>query len=190
MPSHTQAGRVADGSVDLAICWVRATDLAEQELTGRLIGADRLSAIAAGPTSRRTREGHCGAGRRRHRDLGVVESIRREFAAATGAEIVRIDDHGITGPAFFEHVRGLRRPVVNSPKGQDDPLPRDLVRRPVVNPSPIWTWSLVWRRSEDNAVVHALIDEFTRGVGDFGLRDASVWLPADDPHQARDEGRG
>ena len=27
LPSHTQASRVADGSIDLAICWVRAADL-------------------------------------------------------------------------------------------------------------------------------------------------------------------
>ena len=50
-------------------------------------------------------------------------STRPSSPATTGAELVRIDDHGITGPAFFDHVRRLRRPVVSSPKRDDTPLP-------------------------------------------------------------------
>jgi DNA-binding transcriptional LysR family regulator len=48
LPSHTQAARVADGSIDLAICWVRAEDLATYGLEAQLLGADRLYAVAAG----------------------------------------------------------------------------------------------------------------------------------------------
>lgn len=48
MPSHIQASRVADRSIDLAICWVQADDLVNDNLEARLIGADRLFAIAAG----------------------------------------------------------------------------------------------------------------------------------------------
>src|SRR5690242_6999386 len=39
-PSHTQAARVADGSLDLAVCWVRREDLDARGLNSRLIGAD------------------------------------------------------------------------------------------------------------------------------------------------------
>src|ERR1700728_4107684 len=43
-PSHTQAARVADGRLDLAVCWIRTQDLADFGLSARLIGADRLHA--------------------------------------------------------------------------------------------------------------------------------------------------
>ena len=113
-----------------------------------------------------------------------------QFAAATGARIMRTDDGGVTGPTFLEHVRGLGRPVLNNPKGQDESLPKDLVRRPVVNPTPLWTWSLVWRRDDDNPTVTALVAEFTSRIDDFALDDALVWLPADDPHHPRNHGGG
>jgi hypothetical protein len=77
------------------------------------------------------------------------------MARDTGAREVRIHDGGITGPAFFDHVRRSRRPIVNSPKGQATPLPPDLARRAVIAPPVYWTWSLVWRSSEDRAAVMA-----------------------------------
>ncbi|MGO4444697.1 LysR family transcriptional regulator [Mycobacterium sp. 2YAF39] len=191
MPSHAQAARVAEGSLDLAICWVQNTDLDELSLDARLLGVDRLYALAAGsdesPVDAADTVVLVDA------DAASWSSWNRygeQFAAATGARIMRTDDGGVTGPTFFEHVRGLRRPVLNNPRGQDEALPRGLVRRPIVDPSPLWTWSLVWRRGEDNPAVHALVDEFTRGRSDFGLHDPSVWLPADDPHQARDQSSG
>jgi hypothetical protein len=101
-----------------------------------------------------------------------------EFARETGAEIVRIDDHGITGQAFFEHVRQLRRPVISSPKRDDTPLPPDLVRRPVVEPIPIWTWALVSRRDDPSRAVQAAIEALTR---DLTVDLSDGWLPADDP---------
>lgn len=55
-PSHVQAARVADGRLDLAVCWIRTHDLDEHGLQARLLGADRLYAVAAGDdTSDRTR---------------------------------------------------------------------------------------------------------------------------------------
>ena len=78
-----------------------------------------------------------------------------ELLADTGATRIPIDDGGITGPAFFDHVRRLRRPLVNSPKGQTTPVPPDLVQRPIVAPAPYWTWSLVWRRAESQPSVLA-----------------------------------
>jgi hypothetical protein len=93
--------------------------------------------------------------------------------------VERIDDHGITGQAFYEHVRRLRRPVVSSPKRDATPLPRGFVRRPVVDPVPVWTWALVSRRDEQRPAVLATIDALTRDVKvEF---DPGAWLPADDP---------
>lgn len=98
------------------------------------------------------------------------------------ARIERTSDSGITGPAFFEHVRRLRRPVINAPKGQASPLPPDLVRRFVVHPAPYLTWSLVARRDETRVSVRGVIDALTEGVGRLGLDDDGVWLPTTDPH--------
>jgi DNA-binding transcriptional LysR family regulator len=191
MPSHTQAARVADGSLDLAICWVQNADLEELSLQARLLGVDRLYALASGPDDSPVEAADTVV--LIDADTASWSSWNRyaeQFSAATGARVMRTDDGGVTGPTFLEHVRGLGRPVLNNPKGQDHALPKDLVRRAVINPSPVWTWSLVWRRDDDNPTVVALVDEFTRDIGDFGLDDASVWLPGDDPHQPRDHGGG
>jgi DNA-binding transcriptional LysR family regulator len=179
-PSHIQAARVADGSLDLAVCWVRARDLDEHGLNGRLIGADRLYAVSRGTD----------AGDVRARDTVALldddvktwrswNDYAEQLARDTGARTVRISDGGITGPAFFDHVRRSRRPVVNSPKGQNAPLPPDLVRRAVVEPKLYWPWSLVWRRSELRAAVLAVVDALTTGVGDLGTYAPDVWLPDD-----------
>jgi DNA-binding transcriptional LysR family regulator len=179
-PSHIQAARVADGSLDLAVCWVRARDLDEHGLNGRLIGADRLYAVSRGTD----------AGDVRARDTvvlldGDVKTWRswndyaEQLARDTGARTARISDGGITGPAFFDHVRRSRHPVVNSPKGQNAPLPPDLVRRAVVKPKLCWPWSLVWRRGELRAAVLAVVDALTTGVGDLGTYAPDVWLPDD-----------
>src|SRR5882672_2474972 len=45
MPSHTQSARVADGTLDLAICWMQTADLAALSLDAHLIGVDRLYAL-------------------------------------------------------------------------------------------------------------------------------------------------
>ena len=110
-------------------------------------------------------------------------STPHKLARDTGARAVRICDGGITGPAFFDHVRRSRRPIVNSPKGQTAPLPPDLVRRPVIAPEVYWTWSLVWRRGEERAAVLAVVDALTDGVGDLGIHRPDAWLPGSDPHK-------
>jgi DNA-binding transcriptional LysR family regulator len=183
LPSHAQAARVSDGSLDLAICWVQTTDLASLSLDARLIGADRLYAVSVGtdisPVAAKdtlvlvdTDEASWSSWNR----------YAEQFAADSGARLVRIDDGGVTGPTFFEHVRRLRRPVLNNPRGQNLPEPSGLVRRPVVHPAPLWTWSLVWRRDEDGPAVRAVIDQFTREAPEL-VADEGMWLPAADPHR-------
>ncbi|MFB9248406.1 LysR family transcriptional regulator [Sphaerisporangium melleum] len=187
-PSHTQAARVAEGGLDLAVCWVRAGDLEQRGLHARLIGADRLYAVAPGPATSTVPA----------RDTAVLldddatswsswNVYAEELARRTGARAVRISDGGITGPAFFDHVRRCGRPIINSPKGQDTPLPPDLVRRPVARPEVYWTWSLVWRRGETRAEVLA-VAEALRDEGDFGIHGPDAWLPEDDPHRRRPDG--
>nr|WP_305883756.1 LysR family transcriptional regulator [Actinoallomurus soli] len=184
VPSHAQAGRVADGGLDLAVCWVRTTDLADHGLRARLLGADRLYAVSTGGDT----------GEVRAEDTVVLldddttsweswNSFAEELARDTGARAVRISDGGITGPAFFEHVRRSRRPILNSPKGQTAPLPPDLVQRPVIAPKVYWTWSLVWRRDEVRAAVLATVDALTEGVGDLGIHEPDAWLPDGDPYR-------
>lgn len=182
-PSHTQAARVADGSLDLAVCWVRTDDLERLGLRARIVGADRLYAVASGDDT-----GEVPA-----RDTVVLLdddttswSSWNAYAAAlareTGANAARISNGGITGPAFFEHVRRSGRPVVNSPKGQTTRLPPDLVRRPVIAPEIYWTWSLVWRRSEARAAVLAVVDALCDD-DDLGIHGPDAWLPEGDPHR-------
>jgi DNA-binding transcriptional LysR family regulator len=183
LPSHAQAARVAERSIDLAICWVQTEDLAAHELEASLIGADALYAVSTGtqttPVAAKDTDVLVDADTDSWSSWNLYAS---RFARDTGAEVVRIEDGGITGPAFFEHVRALRRPVLNSPKGQQDPLPPDLVRRPVVRPAPYWTWSLVARRDEPRAAVRAVIKALTDNVGTLGLDGEGTWLPHTDPH--------
>ena len=185
LPSHAQAARVAEGSLDLAVCWVRTADLAQHGLRARLLGVDRLHAVSTGAQTSPVRA----------RDVCVLVDddttswlswnlFAEEFAHATGARLVRIDDGGVTGAGFFDRVRTGRGPVLNSPKGQTATLPPDLVRRPVVEPEVIWTWSLVWRRDEVRTTVLAAAEAITGGVGDFGIHGGGVWLPESDPHRS------
>jgi DNA-binding transcriptional LysR family regulator len=185
MPSHTQAARVSDGSLDLAICWVQEDDLESLSLDARLIGVDRLYAVSVGtdtsPVEAKDTVVLLDA------DTDTWSSWNRyaqQYGADTGARTVRVDDGGVTGQEFFEHVRRLRRPVLNNPKAQDMVEPKDLVRREVIRPTPLWTWSLVWRRGETNAAVLAVIEAFTSDAVAAAAEDDSVWLPAADPHRA------
>ncbi|MGW3845934.1 LysR family transcriptional regulator [Streptomyces fagopyri] len=183
-PSHTQAARVAAGSLDLAVCWVRTEDVEQHGLHARLLGADRLYAVSAGDDTSEVAA----------RDTAVLldadttswsswNAYAELLARDTGARAVRISDGGITGPAFFDHVRSIGLPVVNSPKGQTTPLPPDLVQRPVVAPRIHWTWSLVRRGNEDRPAVLAAAEALCADVGDLGLGTPDSWLPKGDPHR-------
>ncbi|WP_319456618.1 MULTISPECIES: LysR family transcriptional regulator [unclassified Mycobacterium] len=185
MPSHAQAARVAEGSLDLAICWVERSDLEALSLEARLVGTDRLYALAVGDDTSPVDARHTTV--LVDADEASWSSWNRyaeQFARDAGAPLVRVDDGGVTGSTFFDHIRRLRQPVLNNPKGQNDVTPADLVRRPVVGPAPLWTWSLVWRRGEDNAAVRAVIEAFTADADRSVLDQPGVWLPLDDPHRA------
>ncbi|MER5473881.1 LysR family transcriptional regulator [Streptomyces sp. NPDC002685] len=185
-PSHTQAARVADGSLDLAVCWVPDAELERLGLVARTIGADRLFAVSAGAAS----------GPVRARDAVVLldEDViswaswnvyAEELVRVTGAEVERISDSGVTGPAFFDHVRRLGRPVLNSPKGQTVPLPADLTRRPVVSPEVHWPWLLVRRADETRGAVLAVVDAFGDAAEGLGLPRPDAWLPGGGPGPIR-----
>ena len=184
MPSHVQAARVAERALDLAVCWLQVADLDQFGLQAQLIGADPLYAVAPGADTSPVRT----------KDALVLldadtdgwsswNLFAAQLARDTGAEIVRIEDGGVTGPAFFEHVRRLGRPIVNSPKGhRAGPLPADLVRRPLIQPTPYWTWSIVARADEARGSVLSVIKVLAEGVGRLGLDEADAWLPKTDVH--------
>jgi DNA-binding transcriptional LysR family regulator len=183
MPSHAQAARVADGSLDLAICWVQRADVATLGLEARLVGIDELYAVDVGADTSPVQAS----------DVTVLvdaddaswsswNRYAEQFASDTGARVGHVDDGGVTGSTFFDHVRRLRRPVLNNPKGQNDVTPPGLVRRPVVEPAPLWTWSLVWRRDEHGPGVLAVVEAFTRDTPP--TPPGAAWLPPDDPYRS------
>ncbi|HEY5230540.1 MAG TPA: LysR family transcriptional regulator [Galbitalea sp.] len=154
LPSHTQAARVAEGSLDLAIAWIETADVVRQNLTSELVKYERLQAVMPG-THRATRHDSVPAA-----ELTVLVDVDEAswdswnryalaFAEACGASVTRIEDGGITGPAFFEHVARLGRPVLQSPKRHAAPMPPTLTRRPITSPAPLWAWDLL-RRSDDS----------------------------------------
>ena len=160
-----QAARVADSTSTWRSAGCRDA-LDELRLDARLLGVDRLYALSPGADDSAVPA----------KDVVVLTDAdasswsswnryAEQFAADTGARLMRTDDGGVTGPVFYEHIRRLARPVLNNPKGQDAAQPRDLARRPIVAPTPLWTWSLVWRRDEDRATVRAVIDVLTCDMG-------------------------
>jgi len=91
--------------------------------------------------------------------------------------VTNIDDGGITGPAFFDHVARLGRPVLESPKRHAEPMPPTLTRRPVRPPVPLWGWALLHRADDDRPVVARATQILT------DLASTCGWLtPPAEPH--------
>lgn len=183
LPSHLQVARVSVGNLDLAICHADVNQLRSLGLVAHLVRVDQLysisigtdpSPVSANETSVLVDKDACG--------WWSWNQYAEQFALASGAGIVRVDDGGITGRAFFEHVRRSGRPIVNAPKGPVEPLVRDMVRRPIVDPTPLWTWSLVRRRSDDRPALHAVVETLTQDAAAPDLQYDSLWLPPNDPH--------
>ncbi|MDT8913118.1 LysR family transcriptional regulator [Amycolatopsis sp. PS_44_ISF1] len=188
LPSHTQADRVADGSLDLALAWVTRSHAEARGLAAHLLRVQPLAALAPASTP---------AGPVPAAGLSVLVDLdehawsswnrfAEEFAGHTGAAVVRIEDGGIVGEAFHNHVRRLNAPVLASPKRHPAPTPPSLAHRPVAAPVPLWTWSLLHRAGDDRASVRHAVDSllaFARGRGWTAPPAPRWWVPSDDPHR-------
>jgi DNA-binding transcriptional LysR family regulator len=185
MPSHVQIARVLDGGLDAAIAWARARD---ERLDLRLLWPEPLVAVTSTGRSGKT----VSAGKLRVLVDADVTSWQAwndyatEFAEATGARLVHIDDGGIAGAAFHDHALRLNAPVLMSPKRYFDRLPASLRTRPVVDPCPLWCWSLVTRTDDERENIAALREHASTMIHPAASRTApagSVWLPSTDPHR-------
>ena len=187
MPSHVQIGRVLDGGLDAAVAWAGSRD---DRLDFRLLWPEPLVAVTAAG-----RDGKTVQARKLRvfldADLTSWQAwndFAAEFAEATGARTVHIDDGGIAGSAFHDRALRLNAPVLMSPKRHTDTLPARLHTLPVVDPCPLWCWSLVTRANDDREAIAALRDHastVTRTAGLQAVPAGPTWLPASDPH--RDE---
>lgn len=170
LPSHTQITRVAEGSLDLAIAWIEQEEVERNNLAADLLWYERLEAVV--PRSHPiTRQESVPAA-----DTTVLIDVDEAswsswnrygsaFAETNSAAVARIDDGGITGSAFFDHVARMGRPVLESPKRHAAPMPPTLTRRPVTSPVPLWAWRLLHRADDNRPVVaratQTLIDHAT-----------------------------
>jgi DNA-binding transcriptional LysR family regulator len=186
LPSHTQAARVAEGSLDLAIAWIEDADVRRQKLAADLLWYERLQAVLPGtdPAARRDAVSADELTVLVDVDEASWDSWNRyalAFAEASGARVMRIDDGGITGPAFFEHVARLARPVLQSPKRHAAPMPPTLTRRPIRAPAPLWAWELLHRGDDARPIVANATRTLIDGASGLGWRTPPVeehWPPA------------
>ena len=185
MPSHVQIARVLDGGLDAAIAWAPACD---EHLDLRLLWPEPLLAVTRAGRSGKT----VSAGKLRVLVDADLSSWRAwndyatEFAQAAGARLVHINDGGIAGTAFHDHALRLNAPVLMSPKRYFDRLPASLRTRPVVNPCPLWCWSLVTRANDKREIIAALREHASDVIRPAASRTAPtgpIWLPSADPHR-------
>jgi DNA-binding transcriptional LysR family regulator len=185
LPSHTQAARVAEGSLDLAIAWIEEADIERLNLAAHLLWYERLEAVMP-RAHRATRDASVAAS-----EITVLVDVDEAswwswnryasaFAKANQASVTNIDDGGIAGPAFFDHVARLRRPVLDSPKRHVAPMPPTLTRRPVRSPVPLWAWALLHRADDTRPTIaratRTLIDHAS-SLGWRTLPSEPYWLP-------------
>jgi len=187
MPSHVQIARVLDGGLDAAVAWTGTRD---DRLDFRLLWPEPLVAVT--PTGRS--EKTIAARKLRvlvDADLTSWQAwndYATEFADATGARLVHIDDGGIAGTAFHDRVARLNAPVLMSPKRHFDRLPASLRTRPVVDPCPLWCWSLVTRANDERESIAALREHASNAIQPAAARTAPAgptWVPSADPHRDR-----
>jgi DNA-binding transcriptional LysR family regulator len=184
LPSHTQAARVAEGSLDLAIAWIEEADIHRLNLAAHLLWYERLEAVLP-RAHRATRHESVPAS-----EITVLVDVDEAswwswnryasaFAEANQATVTDIDDGGITGPAFFDHVARLRRPVLESPKRHSAPMPPKLTRRPVRFPVPLWPWALLHRADDTRPMVARATQTLVDHASTLGWR-----TPPSEPHWA------
>lgn len=189
LPSHTQVVRVAEGTLDLALAWVDRKRLEALDLTAHLVRVETMPAVLPGD-HRLARADAVPASA-----VSVLvdsdqsswlawNEFALDYAAASGARVVHIDDGGVTGQAFFDHVTRLRVPVLQSPKRHTAPFPPSLVRRLVSTPAR-WPWSLVHRRDDDRPEVAVVVERV------LGLRATMRWDAASaERHEGRQQQPG
>ena len=155
MPSHVQIARVLDGGLDAAVAWAGSRD---ERLDFQLLWPEPLLAVTPVARSDET-----VPARKLHvlvdADLTSWQAwndFATEFAEDSGARLVHIDDGGIAGPAFHDRALSINAPVLMSPKRYFDRLPAGLRTRPVVDPCPLWCWSLVTRANDERDSIAAL----------------------------------
>jgi hypothetical protein len=101
---------------------------------------------------------------------------------------VHIDDGGIAGTAFHDRALRLDAPILMSPKRYFDRLPAGLRTQPVVDPCPLWCWSLVTRVDDERDSIAALREHAVSIVQPAAPLTAAagpIWLPSTDPHRER-----
>jgi DNA-binding transcriptional LysR family regulator len=182
LPSHTQAERVAEGSLDLAIAWIEQAEIERLNLSAHLLWYERLEAVM--PRAHEATRHESVPAAEVTVLLDVDETSWRSwnryasaFAEANRAPVIKIDDGGIAGPAFFDHVSRLRRPVLESPKRHLAPMPPTLTRRPVRPPVPLWAWVLL-HRSDD---LRPMVARATQTL--LNLASTCGWqTPPSEPH--------
>ena len=187
LPSHTQADRVAEGSLDLALAWVDRAGAETRGLTAHLIRAEPLRAVRPGAAGS-VRAGNVTA---------LVDSgsptwsswnrFAHDFASEAGAHVADINDGGITGDAFYAHVRRLRVAVLQSPKRHTSTTPPRLGQCLVTDPVPVWTWSLLHRTGDERPAVRHVVESLVTLADGRNWRSAPTgtwWVPAGDPHRA------
>jgi DNA-binding transcriptional LysR family regulator len=187
MPSHVQIARVLDGGLDAAVAWAGSRD---ERLDFRLLWPEPLLAVTPAGGSR------AAVPARRLRVLVDADltswqawnDYATEFADATGARLVHIDDGGIAGKAFHDHALRLNAPVLMSPKRYFDRLPASLRTRPVVDPCPLWCWSLVTRANDERESIAAVREHavnIMQASAPHTAPGGPIWLPSADPHRDR-----
>jgi DNA-binding transcriptional LysR family regulator len=186
LPSHTQAARVSEGSLDLAIAWTEEADLRRLNLAAYALWYEQLEAVMprAYPAARLASVPAAEVSVLVAVDAASWSSWNRyayAFAEASQSSVTKIDDGGIVGPAFFDHVTRLRRPVLDSPKRQVAPMPPTLTRRPVRSPVPVWEWSLLRRADDTRPLVARAAQTLIDHASAAGWRtppSEPYWLPA------------
>src|SRR4029077_14376622 len=106
LPSHTQAARVAEGRLDLAIAWIEEADVERHNLVAHLLWYESLEAVVP-RAHQATRHESVPAS-----EVALLVDVDEAswwswnryasaFANANQASVTHIDDGGFTGPAFF-----------------------------------------------------------------------------------------
>jgi DNA-binding transcriptional LysR family regulator len=187
LPSHAQADRVAEGSLDLALAWVDQGGAETRGLTAHLIRAESLHAVRPGAAEPVPAAGVTVLFDSGNPTWSSWNRFAQDFAADTGARVATVDDGGITGDAFYAHVRRLRLPVLESPKRHTSATPPSLGQCRVTDPVPVWTWSLVHRADDDRPGVAHVVESLVAFAESRNWRTAPNdrwWVPAGDPHRS------